>query len=214
VQEGLEREQPVAGARASAWRTFVRIAWGATFAYGAMLLWQGFCITGLGPWSTRGIEFFVLVPFAGFLQIIAAGPLYRSSPAWARDWFLAGAMNMGLFVPAVWAGHHVRMFAFELAGERAAPLVAAIERHIAETGFAPSSLTSLVPRWLPELPERVPPLEIAVPGYEDNPWMLRASVPSGFINFDQFVYLPNQNYPEQGWGGSLQRLGRWVYLHE
>ena len=63
MQEGLQREQPVAGARASAWRTFVRIAWGATFAYGAMLLWQGFCITGLGPWSTRGIEFFVLVPF-------------------------------------------------------------------------------------------------------------------------------------------------------
>ena len=212
--EGLEREQPVAVARASAWRTFVRIAWGAAFAYGAMVLWQGFCLTGLGPWSTQGIEFFLLVPFAGLLQIVAAGPLYRWSRARARNWFLAGAINVGLFLPALWAGHHMRMVAFHLAGERAAPLITAIERHVAETGHAPSSLESLVPRWLPELPQRLPPLEITVPGYEDNTWMLRASVPSGFINFDEFVYLPSQNYPEQGWGGSLQRLGRWVYLHE
>jgi hypothetical protein len=38
--------------------------------------------------------------------------------------------------------------------------------------------------------------------------------PSGAINFDQFMYFPNRNYPEQGFGGWIERIGDWAYVHE
>jgi hypothetical protein len=33
-------------------------------------------------------------------------------------------------------------------------------------------------------------------------------------SFDRFLYFPLQNYPEDGYGGSLERIGDWAYLHE
>ena len=54
----------------------------------------------------------------------------------------------------------------------------------------------------------------STPGPDGNPWVLYASVPSGVINFDEFLFLPNQNYPERDYGGRFQRLGRWAYYHE
>ncbi|MEO6593807.1 MAG: hypothetical protein ABIP94_03545 [Planctomycetota bacterium] len=50
--------------------------------------------------------------------------------------------------------------------------------------------------------------------FEQVDWLLAASVPSGFLNFDEFIYLPNQNYPECGWSGWWQRLRRWAYLRQ
>jgi hypothetical protein len=45
-----------------------------------------------------------------------------------------------------------------------------------------------------------------------NSWMLSVDAFSG--GFDQLIYLPNQEYPLSGFGGSLERLGVWAYVHE
>lgn len=50
--------------------------------------------------------------------------------------------------------------------------------------------------------------------YGDNPWVLYVFTPSGGINFDQFMYFPKQNYPKHGYGGWLERVGEWAYVHE
>ncbi len=50
--------------------------------------------------------------------------------------------------------------------------------------------------------------------YQGNPWILRVYTPSGGINFDEMLYFPNQNYPKQGYGGTLELVGDWAYLHE
>ena len=50
--------------------------------------------------------------------------------------------------------------------------------------------------------------------YHENPWVLCVFTPSGGINFDQFMYFPKQNYPETGYGGWLERIGDWAYVHE
>jgi hypothetical protein len=34
------------------------------------------------------------------------------------------------------------------------------------------------------------------------------------INFDQLMYFPNQQYPEFGHGGRIERIGAWAYVHE
>ncbi|MFY9345662.1 MAG: hypothetical protein WAT39_24435 [Planctomycetota bacterium] len=184
--------------------------------YGPLVAWHCGPLLGLGGWSMRGSELFLLVPGAGGVAVFGLAPL--SVPARTREWALPALLVSVVlvvgFLPAIAASDRLRMYGFDRAGERGASLVAAIERHVAETGFAPANLASLVPRWLPELPVRLPPLEIVVPGRYGNPWMLRASVPSGMINFDEFVYLPHQDYPEHDRGGSFQRLGRWAYYHE
>ena len=50
--------------------------------------------------------------------------------------------------------------------------------------------------------------------YEGNPWVLYIFTPAGGINFDSFMYFPRQNYPDHGYGGSLERVADWVYVHE
>lgn len=184
-------------------------------AYGPMLLWHGFSLSGLGGWSVRGVELFLLVPLVGMGLLVVALPLAGFAATRERSvaCSLVGATLVLAFVPFLWLGAKARMVAFRWAGERAAPLVAAIERHVVEAGRPPARLQDLVPRWLDRLPTRVPELTIEHEAF-GNPWILQASVPSGVLNWDQFFYFPNQDYPARGHGGSWQRLGRWAYLHE
>lgn len=190
------------------------VAW--LVAYGPLLAWHAGPMLGVGGWCTRGSELFLLVPVVGGVAIFGLAPL--CVPTRTREWALPALLVCVVlavgFVPAVVAAHRMRMRGFGLAGERAAPLVSAIERHIADTGSVPADLASLVPRWLPAFPDGLPPLEIVAPGRAGNRWMLRASVPSGMINFDEFVYWPDQDYPERDRGGRFQRLGSWAYYHE
>jgi hypothetical protein len=181
--------------------------------YAPMLVWLCLPLTGLGGWSTAGIELFVGFALIGIFQLLVGVPMLLFSRSRGLALLRCGAVLFGGFLAAHLAGSSARNYAFERAGERAAPLISAITRHYAEVGM-PRSFGSLVPEWLERLPTGLPPLELVSPGYEDNEWMLRASVPSGIFNFDQFVYLPDQNYPQRGWDGSVQRLGRWCYLHK
>jgi hypothetical protein len=49
--------------------------------------------------------------------------------------------------------------------------------------------------------------------YEGNSWVLIVQTGVGW-NFDRLMYFPNQRYPEQGYGGRLERLNAWAYVHE
>ena len=179
------------------------------------------CLFGTG-WSVPGIELFLLVWSVAFMGVLIDLVLlaFPRSRARAKATLCGPCLVLLLLsVPAACAASAVRRLGFSLAAERAAPLVAAIERHEREQGRPPRSLAELVPRYLDRLPDRLPPLEIvtvdeAKQCYRGNDWVLRASVPSGFANFDQFLYFPNGDYPAQGFGGSLERIGAWAYVHE
>lgn len=45
-------------------------------------------------------------------------------------------------------------------------------------------------------------------------WELSVDCSSGFANWDQFVYWPEENYPSTIGADSFERIGRWAYLHE
>jgi hypothetical protein len=34
------------------------------------------------------------------------------------------------------------------------------------------------------------------------------------MNWDMFLYFPKQNYPKAGYGGWLERIEDWAYVHE
>jgi hypothetical protein len=50
--------------------------------------------------------------------------------------------------------------------------------------------------------------------YGENTWVLLVHTGGPGINFDQLMYFPNQQYPEFGHGGWVERMGAWAYVHE
>ncbi len=134
----------------------------------------------------------------------------------ALVWFFLGPATTGK-----WAMSK-RMEAFgELAG-RLTPLVQAIQRYQQDHGKPPDALEELIPDYIPSVPSTGMPAYKELryhtgdeaKDHEDNPWVLTIFCTSGGINFDQFMYFPRQNYPSQGYGGSLERVRDWAYVHE
>jgi hypothetical protein len=135
---------------------------------------------------------------------------------------LASVTCLVSFVIGVILGAHVRHKAFIGLAERSRPVVAAIRQYEAQHGKPPETLATLVPEFFTSIPQTGMG---AYPGYEyfvgekaakydGNPWAIVVFTPSGGINFDKFMYFPLQNYPEKGYGGRLQRIGDWAYVHE
>lgn len=50
--------------------------------------------------------------------------------------------------------------------------------------------------------------------YGESSWVLLVRTGGPGINFDQLMYFPNQQYPEFGHGGRIERIGAWAYVHE
>ena len=103
-------------------------------------------------------------------------------------------------------------------------VISAIERYGADTGDAPKSLEDLVPKYLDILSTRIGgyrKFEYTGPAVErDDGWgrifrtyELRVKC-FRFLQSDQLVYWPEGDYPEFMYGGSVERFGRWAYVHE
>ncbi|MGC2049647.1 MAG: hypothetical protein WA635_13690 [Gallionella sp.] len=121
-----------------------------------------------------------------------------------------------LFVPSLYLATLLRSWGFELAAERAMPLVEAIQRYESTNGIPPSNLSALIPNYISELPSQLPPLELvtgkdAERNFYGNSWALVADVGTGVLNWDRFIYLPKHNYPEHE---AFQRIRDWGDYHE
>ena len=45
-------------------------------------------------------------------------------------------------------------------------------------------------------------------------WELRVPCSLGILNWDVFFYWPRETYPDYIYGGSVERIGKWAYVHE
>jgi hypothetical protein len=133
---------------------------------------------------------------------------------------LCSSAYLVAFVFSVRLGASIRIDAFHSLAERSKPLVAAIQSYERKHGHPPDSLKELVPEFIPAVPSTgmgaYPEYRYSSPAtnYEGNPWVITVFTPSGGINFDQFFYFPLTNYPKRGYGGWLERVGDWAYVHE
>lgn len=188
----------------------------ASLAAAPSLIMGTLPLLGYAPWGRTSLEvvvFFVVVYSA--IHVLVALLVMLVSRKW-REYFPAimlGVLLGGL--AGLQAGTAMRMKAYELAGERAAVLVSAIEHYIETTGAPPERLEQLVPAFVEAIPAGLPPLEMvtgetAVKGFYGNQWALLFKAGSG-LNWDRLVYLPRQNYEQVE---SKTLLGRWVYLYE
>ena len=166
--------------------------------------------------------FFVFLLFAGFglfyyIPVLLFSPTRR---IWAaRQSLLCIALVLGVlggFLGSV----PIRRARFAAAAERAVPVIQAIEAHRKATGNLPASLESLVPSQLRGIPSTgmiaYPSFSYATSKGKElfKTYELSIPCPSGGINFDVFVYWPEQGYPDSMYGGGIERIGNWAYVHE
>jgi hypothetical protein len=140
-----------------------------------------------------------------------------------------GARLLGLSAAVVagtaagmWLGPVHKMHGVRQVATSAAPLVRAIQAFEGDQGRPPQDLTALVPRYIPAIPST------GMRGYSqwdyirgtdaraygENTWVLLVHTGGPGFNFDQLMYFPNQQYPDFGHGGWIERMGAWAYVHE
>jgi len=132
--------------------------------------------------------------------------------------FFASLIFALIYIIALQVGRRIRMNGFRELAERSAPLVDAIKSYVQTHGSPPPDLDALVPNFLSSIPETG---MAAYPEYyyrvaEDrlywgNTWVLNVFCTSGPMNFDSFVYYPNQNYGFHG-EDLAEMIGDWAYL--
>lgn len=121
---------------------------------------------------------------------------------------------------------NIRHNAFVKLANNSIELIEAIKTYEDQQDAAPESLNELVPNFISSVPHtgigaypeylytKCTTAEEIKTVCLDNPWKLTVHTSPGGINFDRFVYHPNQNYPEKAYGGTLQRIEDWAYVHE
>ncbi len=165
-----------------------------------------------------------LTLLAGLLAL-AALPVYgiasllRFPPRWAVPglvFCVAFAASAGA---GVLGGAALRRARFAEAAERARPLIAAIEAYRAR-GVYPESIEELYRGALERPPGTgmlaYPEFDYRRPGKDDgfSGYELRVLCPLGPFSFDVFVYRPGASYPERLYGGRVERIADWAYVHE
>ncbi len=188
----------------------------------------------LGEWHTvtsssgpdlRILQYYLFFPFAAAALAIPAGLIALAFKRTRRHSLLVAVFCISYvmtFVASLTLAKRVRIYGLHSVAERAQGLIGAIGAYEARYGKPPTSLENLVPEFLPSVPDTgiaaYPKFEYSIGDSEaarnGNPWMLYVSTPVTPLDWDMFVYFPNQNYPSSGYGGTLERVGKWAYVHE
>jgi hypothetical protein len=194
------------------------------FLYWAAWVWPALPF-GFGSTVFEAIGFFL--PLAsvaavagviiGLLSVVKKDNRARAARILASSVAVIAGTAVGMYLGPIHKMERVRQ-----AAASAMPLVRAIQAFERDHGRPPEGLTELVPRYIAAIPStgmrgysewdyvRGPDAR----AYGDNSWVLRVHTGGPGINFDQLMYFPNQQYPEFGHGGWIERVGEWAYVHE
>jgi hypothetical protein len=186
-------------------------------------LWFAFVsVLWAGAWRTPNfIELPLAAVVVGWLFALVGAVIvaFTGARRWAAR---VGATAVTVLLLGFGVGRfagHLRMNAFHAAGERAMPVVHAIERYERDHGAAPDSVDALIPAYLPAVPDDLPGLSIRTGAdtaerYAGNRWVLVGDAAIGILNWDELLFLPNGDYDAlANQGYRFTRLGRWVYVH-
>jgi hypothetical protein len=163
---------------------------------------------------------FCVVTFLGALFAL----LFKSVRSTAVRALLISVAAMIFLSCGMLSSHVIRTKQFEALAERSRPLIAAISRFEKEHGKPPVKLDELVPTYLKEVPHTgmgaYPDYEYKVSTIEPGPdrlaatWELSVPCSIGILNWDVFYYLPTEKYPKHDYGGSIEPIKNWAYVHE
>ncbi|MES2459571.1 MAG: hypothetical protein V4671_03250 [Armatimonadota bacterium] len=134
-------------------------------------------------------------------------------------WMMSWASFAAIPISNLWAS---RRAALVRIAENAKPVTTALEMYRLNHGSYPKSLQELVPAYLPSHPRPdalgCPVYYYQLPGTSSQAtfdgYELKLKTPNGGVNWDCFVFWPEKNYPRRMYGGSVERIGDWAYVHE
>lgn len=181
-------------------------------------------------WNGSGIVFLLntFIGTASFVVIIAsgiAGVISLWDCVFKRD-LLSVKKTAAAFLVFVLGysagilGYKIRHIFFERLGERSSVLVSSLEKYRQTNGSYPDALQALVPAIIPKIPHTgmlgygpyiysKATKDTLFKGYE-----LKVNCGGLGINFDKFVYWPERKYPKEMYGGVVELIGEWAYVHE
>lgn len=189
-----------------------------------VILGEYLCVSPHGAPIFGGFAFLLALPLlasVGMIPVTLACCISPRLRPLAMRLLIVCVMFSSVVIASFSIGRRVRMNGFRALAKRSRPLVAAIGTYERERGAPPPSLEALVPGYVPSVPTTgmgaYPKYEYLVgeraEAYGGNTWVLRVFTPSGVLNFDRFVYYPNQNYRDTCLG-RVERVEDWAYLHE
>lgn len=186
-------------------------------------------------WVTTTRVGTMLFPLGTFVYALPLGLILLASPLLVIGLFIPRKRRVSLSLllfgvlltlccaAGMAIGQKTRRAGMEAFARRSQPLITAINKYEQDHAAPVSTLNDLVPAHLSSVPTtgmgayphyRYHVGDEARLSYGDNPWALTVFTPNGLINFDMLLYLPKQNYPDHGYGGTLERIGEWAYVHE
>lgn len=200
----------------------VALAIGAIF-YPALAHWISTAPIG----TTALLDLLIGHAMAVFAALIAIPVLivqmfHADRPKSLGFWLLISIILVAGAFPAILLGLSVRRNGIERFSDRSLPLIAAIKKYELANLAPPPSLQALVPTYLPAVPSTgmmaYPEYQYvtgpdAIKYHSGNSWALWLNTGYGMA-FDQILYFPKQNYPTTGFGGTLETVGVWAYVHE
>lgn len=180
------------------------------------------------PYGSQGVLWFSMLlvfPLILSVALIPISLILCLFPRIRRHFIIIGlscAVYFLIGIVCMNIGGKTRMNAFYKLSLRSATLIEAIKAFELKHGIPPSSLDALVPSFLPNIPNTgmaaYPKYEYLVgteaQKWENNTWILYIETPSGGLNWDMFMYFPRENYPQKGFGGVIEKVGGWAYVHE
>ena len=211
----------------------------AIFGPASLLVLSTMCVWPGPRWRLLEVVAFT----AKFIEPFLALALLAAIPA-AIYFLIAGlvkrrerdksAQSFSQLVPCVcmgtlglltlWGSEKIRHTAFERAAETGNDVLTAIDRFKNDDGAYPDNLERLVPKYLAQVPSTG---LIGYPDFyyckrgdpacridSDAEYELGIRCPSGGVNWDVFFFWPDQDYPVFVYGGGVERIGKWAYVHE
>lgn len=167
----------------------------------------------------------LFIPMVWFITALGA-PLYALIMIFGRKQkkFLPFAVFIWFVVwgslPLSWSMNSWRNPGLERITVRAQPLIEAIEAYQDETDKYPPDLEALVPEYMDEIPYTG---AVGYPDFRYNrakadslfeTYEVLVNTPPSMMGFDVFVYWPEKNYPESMYGGWVEPMKDWAYVHE
>lgn len=188
------------------------------------LAYHPWAVLSYAGWLLLSVELLLVLGALVAATVLLGGPL----AALVRAYRLRALLAMGqalvfllsfagglLLGRAIWRDRVERVVA------RSEPLVVAIHDFTAQRGRPPETLDELSPQYLAAVPMTgigASPEFRYVLGepaqYDGNPWVLLVIPPCHPLGFDSLMYFPLHNYPALGYGGWIERVGTWGYVHE
>jgi hypothetical protein len=173
-------------------------------------------------WSVMYLAFLLLAIIFILIPLSLIGLIFKFSRKICIIILLCSIVYFGTAMTCQWFSWKLRMAAFNELTKRSEPLVQAIKTYETKYGNPPVSLENLVPEFFSNIPQTgmgaYPEYEYIVGDkaqkFAKTSWCLVVETPSGAGNWDIFMYFPSQDYPEHGYGGYLEKVGDWAYVHE